>query len=79
MARARPIFPIALSPQGVADSLSIRPQIVLDAIAAGDLPCFEHKRTKLVPVLEVTFWIETHWQRVGEIKVKPKRKAKSYG
>ena len=76
MARNTPLFPIALSPQGVADSLGIDICYVTDAIKNSELPLYEFKRSKRIPVMAAVHWIETYWVRVGENWARPKPKRK---
>jgi len=57
-ARASKLFPIALSPQGVADCLDVPLEIVTKAIRSGELPCYARGRMRRIPVLSVVAWIE---------------------
>jgi len=59
MARARAfrLFPIALSPQGVADALGIHRGKIDAAIHAGELAVYQHGSHKRILVCDVVDWI----------------------
>jgi hypothetical protein len=62
--RRTAIFPIALSPAKLADTLGISPSVVTSAIRNDLLPCFKHGLKRRVLVIDAVEWIKNTWERV---------------
>ena len=56
MARARPLFPIALSPQGVADAIGVDLKVITAAMKSAELACYQRGRKQCIPVMAVVTW-----------------------
>ena len=62
--RRTALFPIALSPARLAESLGIRVEVVTDAIKNDVLPCYRKGLKRRVTVQDAVAWIKNTWERV---------------
>jgi hypothetical protein len=62
--RRNAIFPIALSPAKLAECLSIRVEVVTDAIKNDLLPCYKKGVKRRVLVADATEWVRNTWEKV---------------
>jgi hypothetical protein len=60
-ANLSPLFPIALSPQRLAQALEINPRVVLAAIRANELPVHQLGTKRRVLVGDAVEWIREYW------------------
>lgn len=59
-----PLFPIALSPAQLAQTLQIDPGVIYAAISAGELKVYQRGVARRVMVMDACLWIEKHWDIV---------------
>lgn len=57
------LFPIALSPSGLALALGVRREKVLEAIRDGELIAYDHGKARRVLVVDAVEWVRKHWSK----------------
>jgi len=66
------LFPIALSPAALAQSLGVAPSVVYEAVRKGELKIYQRGLARRVLVLDACLWVEKYWD---DVTGKPKRKS----
>jgi excisionase family DNA binding protein len=57
------MFPVALSPEALADALGIHPRRVRAAIKAGELAVYQLGAKRRILVADAVEWVRTCWKR----------------
>ena len=60
-ANLSPLFPIALSPQRLAQALEVNPRVVMQAIKAKELPVYKLGLKRRVLIVDAVEWIREYW------------------
>jgi len=62
--RRTQLFPIALSPAKLADSLGVSPSVIANAIKEDLLRCYRIGTKRRVLVQDAVQWVKQSWERV---------------
>jgi hypothetical protein len=62
--RRTSLFPIAVSPARLADSIGMKRGVVADAIKNDLLPCYRKGLKRRVLIQDAVAWIKNTWERV---------------
>ncbi len=67
MARRRvtPLFPVACSPQRIADCLDVDRRVIDRAVSEGHLTVYQHGLARRILIQDVVHWIKTQWKITG--------------
>jgi hypothetical protein len=63
--RRTSLFPVAVSPAKLADSIGMKRAVVADAIKNDLLPCYQKGLKRRVLICDAVEWIRNRWERVS--------------